>query len=105
MNWIFLLLAGIFEVIWTTTMKLSNGFTIMKFNLLTIVSLILSMGFLAMAIKKLPLSIAYPVWTGIGAAGAIILGVVFFQDQIKPITWVFVAFLIIGIIGIKLTSD
>jgi quaternary ammonium compound-resistance protein SugE len=66
--------------------------------------MILSFGFLALAVKHLPLSLAYPVWTGIGAVGSIIVGVVLFKDQLQPATWFFIALLVIGIIGIKVTS-
>lgn len=66
--------------------------------------MIASFGFLALAVKHLPISIVYPVWTGIGAVGSILFGVVFFKDQIPTITWLFIALLIIGIIGIKITA-
>ncbi|ANZ57582.1 supressor protein SugE [Fructilactobacillus lindneri] len=104
MTWIYLIIAGIFEVVWATTMKLSNGFTNLFFSITTILGMILSFGFLALSVKHLPLSIAYPVWTGIGAVGSIFVGVIFFKDQIPMITWVFIALLIIGIIGIKMTA-
>ena len=60
--------------------------------------------FRSLAVKHLPLSLAYPVWTGIGAVGSIIVGVVLFKDQLQPATWFFIALLVIGIIGIKVTS-
>jgi quaternary ammonium compound-resistance protein SugE len=104
MTWIYLVIAGIFEVVWATMMKLSNGFSHLGYAAATVVGMILSFGFLALATKHLPLSIAYPIWTGIGAVGAIIVGLVFFKDTIAPITWVFIAMLVIGIIGIKVTS-
>ena len=104
MTWIYLVVAGIFEVVWATMMKLSDGFSQLGYTAATIVGMILSFGFLALATKHLPLSIAYPIWTGIGAVGAILVGVIFFKDQIAPITWIFIAMLIIGIIGIKVTS-
>ena len=104
MTWIYLVVAGIFEVFWATMMKLSDGFSQLGYTAATIVGMILSFGFLALATKHLPLSIAYPIWTGIGAVGAILVGVIFFKDQIAPITWIFIAMLIIGIIGIKVTS-
>ena len=66
--------------------------------------MVLSFWFLALAVKHLPLSLAYPVWTGIGAVGSIIVGVVLFKDQLQPATWFFIALLVIGIIGIKVTS-
>lgn len=104
MTWIYLIIAGIFEVVWATTMKLSHGFTNIMFTLATLVGMILSFGFLALAIKHLPLGIAYPIWTGIGAVGSIIVGIIFFKDQIPSITWLFITLLIIGIIGIKVTN-
>ena len=104
MNWIYLFIAGIFEVFWATTMKLSHGFTNLKFSILTIVGMVISFLFLSLAIKQIQLSIAYPVWTGIGAIGSILVGVVLFKDSINPLTWLFITLLVIGIIGIKITS-
>ncbi|KRN98640.1 DMT family transporter [Companilactobacillus kimchiensis] len=104
MDWIYLVIAGLFEVVWATTMKLSHGFTKINFAIYTVIGLFLSMFFLALAVKKLPMSLAYPVWTGIGAVGSIIVGVILFGDKLSPLTWVFVALLLIGIIGIKITS-
>lgn len=104
MSWIYLVIAGIFEVVLATMMKLSNGFSVLGYSIATIVGMIISFGGLILATKDLSLSIAYPVWTGIGAVGSIIVGVVLFHDQFSPITWVFVILLVISIIGIKVTS-
>lgn len=105
MSWIYLVIAGLFEVFWATTMKLSQGFSNLTYSILTILGMLFSFGFLSLAIKRLPLSLAYPVWTGIGAVGAIVVGVVFFKDYISLSTWFFVGMLIVGIIGIKVTSS
>lgn len=104
MSWLYLMIAGIFEVVWATMMKLSQGFTHLTYSLLTVLGMIISFFFLSLAIKHLPLSLAYPVWTGIGAIGSIIIGFVLFKDSIQPLTWVFIGFLLIGLIGIKFTS-
>lgn len=104
MSWIFLFLAGIFEVVWASTMKLSQGFSIIKYDILTIIGMLVSFGFLTLAMKKLPLGIAYPTWTGIGAVGAILVGAVIFKDKVPSLTWVFVLMLVVGLIGIKVTS-
>lgn len=104
MSWFYLIIAGIFEVVWATMMKLSQGFTQLTYSLLTVLGMIISFFFLSLAIKHLPLSLAYPVWTGIGAIGSIIIGFVLFKDSIQPLTWVFIGFLLIGLIGIKFTS-
>ncbi len=85
-------------------MKMSHGFSRLGFTLATLAGMVLSFWFLALAVKHLPLSLAYPVWTGIGAVGSIIVGVVLLKDQLQPATWFFIALLVIGIIGIKVTS-
>ncbi len=104
MTWFYLVLAGIFEVVWATTMKMSEGFSVLMYSVATVVGMILSFAFLSLAIKQMPLSLAYPIWTGIGAVGSIIVGVVLFHDQIPGMTWLFIAMLIVGIIGIKITT-
>lgn len=104
MSWIYLLIAGIFEIVWATAMKLSNGFSSLPYAALTLGGMVISFAGLILATKHLPLSLAYPIWTGIGAVGSIIVGVVLFHDQLPAITWVFVILLIVAIIGIKLTA-
>ncbi|MGV0168509.1 DMT family transporter [Furfurilactobacillus sp. WILCCON 0119] len=104
MAWLYLTIAGLFEVVWATFMKMSDGFHKLGFTALTIIGMLVSFVCLAEATRRLPMSIAYPIWTGIGAVGSVIVGVVFFGDRISPLTWVFVGFLFIGIIGIKMTS-
>ncbi|MGF2385335.1 DMT family transporter [Lentilactobacillus otakiensis] len=104
MNWVFLVIAGIFEVVWATAMKYSHGFTNLMPSIVTIVGMLISFLLLAHATKTLPLSIAYPVWTGIGAVGTVIAGIILFGDKISPITWGFVILLLVSIVGIKMTS-
>lgn len=104
MSWINLFIAGFFEIFWATTLKLSHGFTKLNFAILTVIGLVFSFIFLAQATKNLNLSIAYPVWTGIGAVGSILVGVFIFKDQLSTMTIFFIVLLIISIIGIKLTS-
>lgn len=104
MAWIYLAFAGVFEVVWATTLKLSDGFSKLNYTALTIVGMGLSFWLLSQATKTLPLSTAYPIWTGIGAVGAVIVGYIYFGDQIAPMTWIFIALLLISILGIKMTS-
>ncbi len=85
-------------------MKLSNGFSHLWWSIATIIGLVLSFLFLALSLKRLDLSLAYPIRTGIGAVGSILVGLILFHDQISPLTWLFIALLIIGIIGIKVTG-
>ncbi len=104
MAWVSLIVAGFFEMFWATTMKLSEGFSKLNYSLLTVVGMIASFYFLAKALHSLPMSLAYPVWTGIGAVGSILIGVLLFKDRLSLATIFFVILLITGIIGIKFTS-
>lgn len=104
MAWIMLILGGMCEVGWATTMKFSNGFSHFGWSIATIFIMVLSFGGLISASKTLPLSIAYPVWTGIGAVGSIFVGVLVFHDQMNLWTWLFVVLLVGSIIGIKISS-
>lgn len=101
MPWIYLVIAGCFEVIWATFLKLSNGFTNLKYSICTIVGMILSFYFLAQATKTLPIGTAYAVWTGIGALGAVIVGIFFFRESLTLIRGVSLILLLIGILGLK----
>lgn len=105
MTWIYLILAGLFEVFWATTMKLSQGFTQLGWSIATIVGQISSFVGLLIAIKNLPIGIVYPVWTRIGAVGSVIVSMTLFHDQMSMLTWLFVILLIVAIIGIKVTSS
>ncbi|HIZ77451.1 MAG TPA: multidrug efflux SMR transporter [Firmicutes bacterium] len=104
MAWLYLILAGGLEVFWATCLKLSHGFTVFKFTALTIVGMVFSFLFLAQATKVLPIGTSYAIWTGIGALGAVIVGVILFKEPMSLLRGFFVLLLIAGIIGIKLTS-
>ena len=104
MAWIFLLVAGALEVFWSTCLKFSEGFTVLKFTIPTIVGMVLSFVFLSQATKVLPLGTSYAIWTGIGALGAVIVGIVLFKESVSPARLVFAALLLVGIIGLKATS-
>ena len=104
MAWIFLLIAGALEVFWSTCLKFSQGLTVPKFSVLTVVGMILSFVFLSQATKVLPLGTSYAIWTGIGALGAVIVGIVLFKESVSPARLLFAALLLVGIIGLKATS-
>lgn len=104
MEWAYLILAGILEIFWATCLKLSNGFTILKFSILTIVGMVFSFIFLAQATKILPLGTSYAIWTGIGALGSVIIGIILFKEVFTLPKVLFVTLLLIGIIGLKITS-
>ncbi|MBD8490565.1 multidrug efflux SMR transporter [Echinicola sp. CAU 1574] len=101
MAWLILILAGLFEVAFTTCLKLSNNFTNLKWSILFFISISLSFYLLNQAIKTIPMGTAYAVWTGIGAAGTVILGIFLFNE---PSNWprIFFLMLLIGsIVGLK----
>lgn len=102
MKWIMLLLAGIFEVAWAVAMKYSNGFNILIPSIITAVTYILSAVFLAIALKNLPLSIAYVMWVGFGIIGTTILGILLFHEKLTLMQILSIILIIIGIIGLKL---
>lgn len=104
MAWFYLIIAGMAEVAWSTCMKLSDGFSNLPYSVATIVGMLISFGTLVAATKHFPISLAYPIWTGIGAVGAVVVGLVFFHDRVGVTTLVFAALLIISIIGIKISS-
>ena len=104
MAWLFLLVAGALEVFWSTCLKFSQGLTVPKFPVCTIVGMVLSFVFLSQATKVLPLGTSYAIWTGIGALGAVVVGVVIFHESLSPARLLFVALLLVGIIGLKATS-
>lgn len=105
MSWIYLLIAGIFEIGWPLGFKLSQT-TSNRFLwiLIAVVSMALSGFFLWIAQKTIPIGTAYAVWTGIGATGTLLIGIIFFNDPINTARLFFASLIIIGIVGIKLYS-
>ncbi|MBL0935032.1 MAG: multidrug efflux SMR transporter [Rhizobiaceae bacterium] len=105
MAWVFLGLAGLFEVVWATSMKMSAGFTKIGPTAITIVAMIVSFTFLSMSLKALPLGTAYAIWTGIGAAGAFVIGIMFMGEALTLGRAVSILLLVSGIIGLKLSTS
>jgi len=105
MAWIILVIAGLFEVCWSTGLKASDGFKLFWPSVFTVVTLALSMGLLGYAMRTLPLGTAYTVWTGIGAVGAVIVGIVFFREPLTAVRIGCILLILGGIIGLKLTSS
>lgn len=104
MSWVILILAGLFEVGFTTCLKLSNNFTNPKWSTGFFVCIALSFILLNKATQVIPLGTGYAVWTGIGAAGTVIIGITFFKES-SDFWRIFFIFLLIGsIIGLKLVS-
>ena len=104
MYWLVLFIAGLFEVAWAIGLKYTDGFSKLLPSVFTIICMIISMGLLAFTVKHLPVGTAYAVWTGIGAVGTAILGMILFNES-KEIMRVFFIFLIVvGIVGLKVYS-
>ncbi len=104
MAWIVLIVAGMFEVVWASAMKSSAGFTRLWPSLLTIAAMLASFGLLAWAMRVLPLGTAYVVWTGIGAIGAFVVGIVFFGEGIGTARLVAAALIVSGMVLMKTAS-
>ncbi|MET3290266.1 quaternary ammonium compound efflux SMR transporter SugE [Brevibacillus fluminis] len=104
MAWVFLIVAGLFEVVWAMAMKYSEGFSRLWPTVITIAGMIVSFYFLSLALKSLPIGSAYAIWTGIGALGTVIFGMVFLGEPRHTMKLVFSALLIISIIGLKVSS-
>ena len=105
MAWIYLVGAGLLEIFWATCLKLSHGFSVWKFTILTIIGMIASFVLLSQATKTLPLGTAYAIWTGIGAVGTVIVGILMFKEPFTALRVLFIALILIGIIGLKITSE
>lgn len=101
MSWFILLLAGALEVIWAVGLKYTNGFTKPLPTIATGVALIGSTILLGMAIRCLPISTAYTIWTGIGAVGTAIAGIVLFNESANAMRIACIALIIVGVVGLK----
>ena len=102
MNWLFLLLAGLLEVAWATGLKYSEGFSRLWPSVFTLVTMAASFLLLALAMKTLPMGTAYAVWTGIGAVGAVIVGIIMFSEPVTPLRIACVLLILTGLVGLKL---
>lgn len=103
MNWLILILAGLFEVGWAIGLKYTEGFTRLWPTVATIIAMAISLGLLGGAMKTLPVGTAYAVWVGVGAVGTAILGVVLLGEPVSAGRMVSFALIISGIIGLKLS--
>lgn len=104
MAWIWLTLAGVLEVVWAFSMKQSDGFTKPAPSAVTIVAMIASFALLTLAMRTLPLGTAYTIWTGIGAAGAFVVGVLVLGEAATPMRSAAAAMIVSGVVLLKLSS-
>jgi quaternary ammonium compound-resistance protein SugE len=105
MAWVILFIAGLLEMAWALLLKQSEGFTRPGPTIGFVITLVLSMSLLAYALKTLPVGTAYAVWTGIGAAGTAIVGMLWLGEPRDALKLVSLVLLIAGIIGLRLTSS
>jgi quaternary ammonium compound-resistance protein SugE len=104
MHWIYLLIAGVLEIGWAIGLKYTEGFTRLWPSLFTVITMLASIFFLAIAVQRIPIGTGYAVWTGIGAAGTAILGIVLFSESAVLARLIFIALILVGVIGLKVTS-
>ncbi|MFS8562962.1 MAG: quaternary ammonium compound efflux SMR transporter SugE [Rhabdochlamydiaceae bacterium] len=100
--WIFLLLAGFFEICFTIALKYSHGFSKLIPSIITVIFIVLSFFAVSQSMKTIPIGTAYAVWAGIGAAGTVVTGILLFGDSYHIIRLISIFLIIIGIIGLKL---
>lgn len=105
MAWIYLIIAGFFEIVWAIGLKYTHGFTKLFPSVVTIIGMIISFYYLALATKTLPIGTGYAVWTGIGAVGTVILGIFLFNESRDISRLFFLLLIVIGIIGLKFSSS
>ena len=105
MSWVFLVAAGLLEIVWAYAMKQSNGFSRLGPSIVTIVGMIASFGLLSLAMRSLPLGTAYTIWTGIGAIGAFLIGIFILGESTSPMRLAAAALIVSGLVLMKLSSS
>ena len=104
MPWIILFFAGLFEVGWAVGLKYTEGFTRPLPTTLTVGAMVISLGLLGLAMKELPLGTAYAIWTGVGAIGTVIAGIILFGESMALFRLASVALIIAGLVGLKISA-
>ena len=104
MPWLILFIAGLFEIAWAIGLKYTEGFTRLWPSVGTVAAMVVSVGLLGLAMRTLPVGTAYAVWTGIGAVGTVILGIVLFAEPATAARLFCLGLILAGILGLKLTS-
>ncbi|CAN7321853.1 quaternary ammonium compound efflux SMR transporter SugE [Bosea sp. LjRoot9] len=104
MAWLYLFVAGLFEVGWAIGLKYTQGFTRLVPSVLTLASMVVSLGLLGLALKSLPLGTAYAIWTGVGTIGTAVLGIVLLGEPAGLLRLACIGLIVAGIVGLKLVS-
>jgi quaternary ammonium compound-resistance protein SugE len=105
MTWVYLVIAGVLEVVWAYSMKQSDGFTRLLPTIVTITTMLGSFALLALAMRTLPLGTAYMIWTGIGAVGAFAVGIVMLGEAVSPLRVASAVLIVAGMVMMKLSSS
>ena len=105
MDWLFLIIAGVFEIIWATGLKYTEGFTRLWPSMGTLAAMAVSMVLLAQALKTIPVGTGYAIWTGIGAAGTAVMGIVLFGESRQVLRLLCIGLIVAGIVGLKFSSE
>lgn len=101
MVWIYLLIAGLFEVVWAISLKDIEGFSKPKPIIITVLGMLISFSFLSLALKNLPIGTAYAIWTGIGAVGVAIYGIIILGESASLLRIICLFLIVSGIVGLK----
>jgi quaternary ammonium compound-resistance protein SugE len=104
MDWIWLIVAGLFEVVWAATLKKTEGFTRLGPSLVTLAAMVVSMYLLSLALRHLPASTGYAVWVGIGAVGTAIVGLLFLGEPRNALRLISIVLIVAGVIGLRLAD-
>lgn len=104
MAWLYLFIAGLFEIAWAIGLKYSEGWTKLYPGIFTIITMIASFFFLSLSVKSLPIGTAYAVWTGIGTVGTVLYGILFFDESSEFLRIFFIFLIFAGIVGLKIFS-
>jgi len=105
MPWIYLCVAGLLEIVWAISLKHTEGFSNLRWSVVTVVGMTASFYCLAQALKNIPVGTAYAIWTGIGAAGTAILGIILFSESAALPRLICIGVIVAGIVGLMLTSS
>ncbi|MCQ2559645.1 MAG: multidrug efflux SMR transporter [Clostridia bacterium] len=104
MSWLILFIAGLFEIVWATALKASEGFSKLLPSVIALLGTVASFILLSLAIKNLPLGTAYAIWTGIGVIGTVLIGIFFWSEPITLLKAIFLTMLLVGILGLEIVK-
>jgi quaternary ammonium compound-resistance protein SugE len=105
MDWLLLMIAGVFEIIWAIGLKYTEGFTRLWPSMGTLAAMAISMILLAQALKTIPVGTGYAIWTGIGAAGTAVMGIALFDESRHVVRLLCIVLIVAGIVGLKFSSE